>query len=305
MPTDSAAALLRSVADTSLWSAAYRALESSQEEPLFVDPFAQALAGERGQRLVDLVAKANPYSWMVPLRTYLIDGLIERAVLAGTRCILNLAAGLDARPYRMRLPHDLEWIEVDSAEVLTYKRTVLGVTEPSCVLRHVALDLANAAARDDLLAEVAGHSDSVLAISEGLLIYLREEEVGALAAALRRHAAIRYWILDQQSRTLQLALQRGLDTVMGEPGRWLNFAPRDGVDFFRAFGWRPLRSLSVTHAARAAGRLPSTWCIGDEASAGMPGSRHMNTLVHVLGSPADQNLDSSIFSPARSDPTFP
>jgi len=38
--------------------------------------------------------------------------------------VVNLAAGLDARPYRMSLPASLQWIEVDLPEILAYKEKI-------------------------------------------------------------------------------------------------------------------------------------------------------------------------------------
>ena len=99
--TEPATTLLRNVGDTALWAAAYRAEESARDAPLFVDSFARALAGDRGQRLLELVAGQNPYSWIVPVRTYLMDNIIRQAVAAGVKRIVNLAAGLDTRPYRL------------------------------------------------------------------------------------------------------------------------------------------------------------------------------------------------------------
>lgn len=305
MTTQALPALLRNVGDTALWSAAYRAHESAETSPLFVDPFACALAGEQGQRLVDLVAGMNPYSWIVPVRTYLLDNFIARAANAGIGRILNLAAGLDTRPYRMSLPRALEWIEVDSAEVFAYKQSVLGAAEPVCSLRQVVLDLADTQARDGLLDEVTRDDAPVLVISEGLLIYLKEEAVASLAETLSSRAAIRYWLIDLQSRTLQLALQRGLSVLMGEAGSWLSFAPRNGAEFFRPFGWQPLRSLSTTRAAHSAKRLPQTWSVNDSAETSAASLRRMDTFVHVLGNVRAQNVDSSIFSPATIDPTLP
>jgi hypothetical protein len=45
----------------------------------------------------------------------LFDRFISDAVAQGADMVVNLAAGLDARPYRMALPSHLQWIEVESA----------------------------------------------------------------------------------------------------------------------------------------------------------------------------------------------
>jgi O-methyltransferase involved in polyketide biosynthesis len=53
--------------------------------------------------------------------------------------VVNLAAGLDTRPYRMALPSGLQWIEVDLPDLLVYKAEALAAETPVCTLQRVAL----------------------------------------------------------------------------------------------------------------------------------------------------------------------
>ena len=75
--------------------------------PFFRDPFAWRLAGERGGQ----IAKSMPFSeratWAWITRTYAYDEFIKQRVREGVDMVVNLAAGLDARPYRMNLPASL------------------------------------------------------------------------------------------------------------------------------------------------------------------------------------------------------
>ena len=48
--------------------------------------------------------------------------------------VVNLAAGLDARPYRMDLPRALQWIEVDLPGILDHKEELLRDEKPVCQL---------------------------------------------------------------------------------------------------------------------------------------------------------------------------
>jgi O-methyltransferase involved in polyketide biosynthesis len=57
----------------------------------------------------------------------LIDRIIGDAVANGADMVVNLAAGLDARPYRLTLPSQLQWIEVDLPDLLAYKTEQLAV----------------------------------------------------------------------------------------------------------------------------------------------------------------------------------
>jgi O-methyltransferase involved in polyketide biosynthesis len=42
--------------------------------------------------------------------------------------VLNLVAGVDARPNRMALPNSLTWIEVDLPEIIEYTSAVLATS---------------------------------------------------------------------------------------------------------------------------------------------------------------------------------
>ena len=71
-------------------------------------------------------------------RTYLFDRFIAQQIARGADTVVNLAAGLDARPYRMDLPRTLHWIEVDLPELLAYKEQALAREKPNCALERVA-----------------------------------------------------------------------------------------------------------------------------------------------------------------------
>src|SRR5215475_5785574 len=135
---------LRDISDTALWVAMYRAQEAERPDALFRDPFARRLAGERGDELLRLLGRAGEgRAWPFVTRTVVIDRFIEERVRQGTDLVLNLAAGLDARPYRMALPPSLRWVEVDLPALLAHKEAVLQGEKPGCRLERVALDLAD------------------------------------------------------------------------------------------------------------------------------------------------------------------
>ena len=95
--------LVRNISDTALPAAIYRARETERPNAVFRHPFARRLAGERG----DQIAKSMPFSkratWAWITRTYAYDEFIKQQVGDGVDMVVNLAAGLDARPYRMSL----------------------------------------------------------------------------------------------------------------------------------------------------------------------------------------------------------
>ena len=102
---------LRSVSDTALLVAHHRAMESARPDALFRDPPAQRLAGERGVQIVRKLPWGRQNAWSTIVRTVLIDEIVLRLTAQGVDTVLNLAAGLDARPYRLELPTALRWGE--------------------------------------------------------------------------------------------------------------------------------------------------------------------------------------------------
>src|SRR6185436_6974692 len=105
--------LVRDISDTARWVAIFRAEESERPDAIFQDPFARKLAGERGEQIANTITFSKQNSWSFVARTYLFDEFIKQHTDPGYDMVINLAAGLDTRPYRMTLPSSLKWIEVD------------------------------------------------------------------------------------------------------------------------------------------------------------------------------------------------
>jgi methyltransferase (TIGR00027 family) len=248
--------LIRNISDTARWAAVFRAQETERPDALFRDPLARRLAGERGQQIATAMTMHTKNAWSWVMRTYVVDQYIERQLAAGVDTVLNLAAGLDARPYRMALPATLRWIEVDLPELLSYKEQTLAGEQPRCVVQRVPLDLSDVPKRRALFAQIGASSKRVLVISEGLLVYLSPEEVGVLATDLASVAPFRFWIFDVVSPGLLQMLRKEGGSELERAGAPFKFAPPEGPDVFRRYGWRPLEVRSTLKAASRAGRLP-------------------------------------------------
>src|SRR5215471_6495699 len=119
------APVIRNISDTASWAAIYRARESERPDALFRDPYARQLAGERGEQIAASMPFSDKATWSWVTRTYLYDHFIDDQIRQGADMVVNLAAGLDARPYRMALPASLQWVEVDLPDLLTYKEEIL------------------------------------------------------------------------------------------------------------------------------------------------------------------------------------
>jgi methyltransferase (TIGR00027 family) len=248
--------LVRNISDTARWVAYYRARENERADAAFRDPFAKTLAGDRGRDIAEGLQFAQRHEWAYVARTYLIDEFVhEQVVQRGIRLVVNLAAGLDTRPYRMQLPADLQWIEVDLPEILDYKRQILKNDNPVCELEQIRLDLSNVDARRELFAQLASRAQKALILTEGLLIYLTPEEAGSLAADLAAPPSFRRWIIDLASPGLLRMLQDGMNRQLSAAGAPLKFGPAEGPGFFEPYGWKPLEVRSILKTAARLKRL--------------------------------------------------
>jgi methyltransferase (TIGR00027 family) len=181
------------------------------------------------------------------VRTRVFDELILASIAAiDADAVLNLAAGLDARPYRLRLPTGLTWIETDCAALLEHKARVLADAEPACEIVRIAVDLREPAA---MLERVRPYR-RVVVISEGLLVYLDEATVRSLASALLQLPGVRRWIVESVAPEQLVAHMKHWGATLGE-ARW-RFA--GGLAFFRELGWRPVERRSFFEESQRLGR---------------------------------------------------
>jgi methyltransferase (TIGR00027 family) len=253
MPSPNA---IRNISDTALWVAVYRAQESERNHPLFRDPYARKLAGERGLQIAAGMKFAQRHSWTYVARTWLVDQIIEAEVQHGTDMVINLAAGLDSRPYRMQLPASLRWVEVDLPDMLNYKQDVLAADRPVCGLERVPLDLCDTAGRRELFQRLGSEAKRALVISEGLIIYLERDAVAELARDLSAQPSFRRWATDLTNPALLKMLQKTVGGQLAEAGSPLKFGPREGTAFFENCGWKLVEKHSLLHTAAKLKRLP-------------------------------------------------
>jgi methyltransferase (TIGR00027 family) len=251
---------IQDVSETALMVAMWRAAENTHPNPLYHDPLTLKLAGDRGREIIKSLPKARTSisRWMMAIRTRVIDDLIRETVAGGADLVLNLGAGLDTRPYRMQLPSNLYWLEVDTAKIIGLKESCLSGDKPVCKLERVSCDLADASARQALLASVSERGRNALVLTEGVIPYLSEEEAGALASDLNKHACFRYWVADYFSPFITKYRQVQSKKLRLENAPF-KFAPKDYFDFFLSHGWRAKDVRYLVDAARKLGRPAPTW----------------------------------------------
>ncbi len=241
------------VSDTARWTALHRATESARRDALFYDPLAERLAGEHGRAIVAEAPRGNRNGWWLVARTKIIDDAIAEAIADGCDRVLNLAAGLDTRPYRLDLPPDFTWVEADLPALLAEKTRVLADQVPRCRLTRTAVDLADAAARDAFLDEALKGATKALVLTEGLLVYLDQRDVVALSAAFAR-TEVAWWMLDFTGPGLNRMMNKKMAGMLQNAP--FKFGPENGLAFFEELGWRTVEVQALYLAAHRLHRLP-------------------------------------------------
>ena len=248
---------ISSVSDTARWVAMYRAMESERSDALFHDTYARRLAGPTGEQILASMPQGRRWAWPMIVRTAVMDEIIMRVVRdEGLDTIVNLAAGLDARPYRLDLPPQLHWIDVDLEGILSYKEAALASERPRCRVEFVRADLTDHTARRALFQRVGAEAKRALVISEGLLVYLTPEDVTSLAQDLSAQPALRWWLIDLASPALLQFLSRTWGSQLRSGNAPMRFAPEEGTAFFGSAGWREAEYRAILDEAVRLHRAP-------------------------------------------------
>jgi methyltransferase (TIGR00027 family) len=250
------------LAQTAVATAVSRAAESLRDDRLFDDPLAgrfvaaagrdTALPGQvsRQPRTID-----DFWSWFAhfaPVRIRFFDDCVRAACADGCRQVVILAAGLDARAFRLPWPDGVRLYELDQPDVLAFKNAVLASegAVPHCARVTVEADL-----RQDWPAPLrqAGFrpEEPTFWLAEGLLAYLTVAERDQLLDAVDALSA------PGSVFALEYVSKPAVDLVMGVVGDsaafafalWQPGSPEDPVSWFGRRGWRAEASDASERAA--------------------------------------------------------
>ena len=238
------------VGKTSLWIAANRALETESNEPLYRDPFARELAGQTGFDMISIMKAAkhrydmnttgpSPY---ITIRTKFFDDALLNALNASAiQQVVILAAGMDARAFRLDWPSNLVFFEVDRDEVFVHKEAVLGHLQarPKCDRRIVSADLTEQWTTAPVK-EGFDQDRPAAFLMEGLLAYLDADSVAHLFSQLNMMAHPGSWLGFDISDADTLASPRLTQylkqlEMLGSP--WI-FGINDPKTYLAKHGWR-------------------------------------------------------------------
>jgi len=261
---------LDAVGGTSLWVAAGRALESDRADALFHDPFARELAGEEGLASFRQSELLSPHSTpIVPVRTRYFDDVLGAAAASGVRQMVILAAGMDARAYRIAWPEGTTVYEIDRAPVLERKGATLSKVTPLTPRHAIICDLAEDWVTP-LTAAGFDRTRPAAWLIEGLTFYLKEADLRALLArvdALSTRGSVATCDVLGESLLRAPSMKPTVDFMAAQGSPW-HFGTDTPEALFTPLGWEA-KAETMSEVGTRLGRWPFP-----NAPRGTPGVPH-------------------------------
>lgn len=253
--------------------AAIRAVDAQDASVEFEEPLAAWLAGDNWVARIRHVKEASGQYQQslishVTVRCMAIDAAIQHACegSAGLRQVVLLGAGMDTRPYRLKLP-EVAWFEVDVPAMSRIKQRLIEQApehlrpETTVRTRHlerVPLDLATSLdeLRPQLVMRGLDPDAPVLYVMEGLVYYLSAEENQDLLRQLPAPPG---------SQALVTCIPAALKTMVNDPAAQAQVphfkvvAPswKTDLDEFRAIiepHWTITHEINLFDEAKRAGK---------------------------------------------------
>lgn len=237
---------------------AYRARASRWPRPLFIDPWAERLAGSDGHDIAKrLDLRFPPMELWLALRVAYLDHLVGTAVdRLSARQIVILGAGYDTRA--ARLPRaGVRFFEVDHPATQAAKRARLATLDgyPIDAATYVTCDFETEDPIAQLVAAGFAVREPALVIWEGVVPYLTEAAVRAtatrLAAGLDPRSLVAFDYVGKNYAAGHKMTPADLETraYVGELGEPIRYGTNDVLPMLYECGFRWVRTLDFNELA--------------------------------------------------------
>jgi len=163
-----------------------RVVESQRDDAIFHDPVAIEWAGRIDYDFSRFDADKAPFNHLgVAIRTEILDEYVQDFLTRyPTATVVNIAAGLDTRFYRMD-NGTVHWIELDLAPSIAVREKLMTITQRHTTLTASALETAWM----DMLKKQLPKGAPVLFVVEGLLMYFTEAQIKGLLCTIAERFA--------------------------------------------------------------------------------------------------------------------
>jgi methyltransferase (TIGR00027 family) len=247
------------VARTAFYCCVIRADDAASARPMCGDTFAGRFLDEEVRRdLAPLLRMKQPAAGNVA-RHRLIDDIVRSRLAAepASRVIL-IGAGFDTRAFRMA---GGRWFELDDPQLLAFKEQRLPAADAPNPLSRIAVSF-QSEPPDRYLTALAG-DDEVLVILEGVSMYLSDQAIEALVAALSRLLPKATLVCDLMSPAFARSFSRGLRLALEAMGAKFGGRAVHPSRTIERGGYRALSRQSIVERARQAGSVSiPRWLLG-------------------------------------------
>jgi len=233
------------VSQTARWVAAQRARESERSDRLFLDPLASHLSGEEGRAALRISEQFNPRhkstADYIATRTRFLDEFVIQGNKKGIRQVVIVAAGMDARAYRLPWRNGTTLYELDYPELLDSKDQLLNQQGTIAQCDRITLGANLEGEWGDPLIGAGFHPEQAsLWLIEGLLYYLHEAAVDGILRQVAQLAAPSSQLsadLVSQSCLSSPWMKEALE-AMKQNGMGWYFGSDDPSALFAKHGWQ-------------------------------------------------------------------
>jgi methyltransferase (TIGR00027 family) len=150
-----------------------RALETEQQDPILRDPAAQEAVHHIDYDFEHLNVKWND-RLAIAARAKMFDQWVEEFLAKSPKAVvLHLGCGLDSRVYRVNPSADVSWFDVDYPEIIDLRKRLFPERAGYQMIGSSVTEM-------DWLNQIPADRPT-LVVAEGLMYYLKEEEVQSLA----------------------------------------------------------------------------------------------------------------------------
>ena len=230
------------ISHSAYWLAHCRALESRSDDPLFLDDFAHLFLKPESSELIQGFKASPSYQTFkngAQIRARLIDNQILKILNKKVvKQVLNLGAGYDTRPFRLKISNSIKWIELDKPKLLSHKNSILPAHKAKCDLLRIPIDFLDSISLDRFIRTVPDKDLPTLVISEGLLVYLNNETVSSNFKILGRNDFIKFWITDLATDKIYNYRNPGDQDNLSSLVNQMKFTSFPKSPFFKKNGWK-------------------------------------------------------------------
>jgi methyltransferase (TIGR00027 family) len=178
---------MNDIAQTAAIIAALRAEEQHERAPLFFDEFAELFVTDAARREAEVAKTAIPaIKEMLRYRTVFFDQEVQAAISGGSKQILLLGTGFDARALRFASP-DVQFFEVDHNVIIENKKAIIEAGAVDCASTLIAGDYLAADFFSRLRRAGFDPAAPTGILWEGNTLYLQKEAVIGFLQRLREN----------------------------------------------------------------------------------------------------------------------